>query len=439
LKERIDHSNYEAWLLDRIEGKLTADEERELATFLLIHPELDPGVEELPSIASMQQRMDALDREALKRELPPTAAVDAHNVNDHLVARLESDLTSAQRDALAAYLVLHPEHQRAERLFALTKLVPEAMAFAHKQATYRALPPLGMPSRHTLDDFLVARLEGDLTADQDTALSNYLASEAAAARSWALMQAARIPAEPIVFADKASLKKGGLVIAIGFSRTMVRLAAAASVALLLGMAWWALTRTEIPGEQVAEEVKSLSEDGPSTSNEDARPVAVDTARGSVRDGVKPGAGGREERTPGRENRFQHEEKPELVPDQQVPQSPMAHEPKVPLQQLPESPEPYVPVAVPDEEPALAQSAPQAGKPVPTLGQALTGAVREDVLGQPRHEERPLDGTDAVAAVDAGLKAVAGERAGLSVERDSDGRRKRFDLRLGRNLAISASR
>ena len=50
MKERIDHSNYEAWLLDRLEGNLTPAQEQELDAFLAAHPELDPGLDELPTL-----------------------------------------------------------------------------------------------------------------------------------------------------------------------------------------------------------------------------------------------------------------------------------------------------------------------------------------------------------------------------------------------------
>ena len=75
----------------------------------------------------------------------------------------------------------------------------------------------------------------------------------------------------------------------------------------------------------------------------------------------------------------------------------------------------------------------------TLGETLAATLRERVLDQAAQDVRPLDGNDAVAAVDKGLKAVGGERAGLSVARDDAGRNRGFNLRLGRNLAISASR
>ena len=47
---RIDHNNYEAWLLDRLEGNLTPRQEQQLDAFLAANPGLDPGLGELPTV-----------------------------------------------------------------------------------------------------------------------------------------------------------------------------------------------------------------------------------------------------------------------------------------------------------------------------------------------------------------------------------------------------
>jgi len=75
----------------------------------------------------------------------------------------------------------------------------------------------------------------------------------------------------------------------------------------------------------------------------------------------------------------------------------------------------------------------------TVGELLAATLRERVLEKQAPDARPLDRDDAVAMVDRGLKAVGGERVGLEVARTDDGRVGSFNLRLGRNLGISASR
>ncbi|HRP00587.1 MAG TPA: hypothetical protein PLN54_14235, partial [Flavobacteriales bacterium] len=62
--------------------------------------------------------------------------------------------------------------------------------------------------------------------------------------------------------------------------------------------------------------------------------------------------------------------------------------------------------------------------------------RERLLARPGGNTDPLGRNDAVAAVDLGLKAVGGEEAGVTVKEQD--RRRFFNIRLGRNLSVSAS-
>ena len=410
--------------------------------------------------------MGALDKEALKRHLPPIAVVDANNVEDHLIARLENDLTPEQVKALGIYLFHHPEYQRAERTYALTKLVPEAMAFAAKQHLHRSLPPEGMPAHHTLDDFLVARLEGDLSPAQEEAITTIVRANKDAQRSWELMQATRVQASTIVHPDKSSLKKGGRVIAIGSTiparlpgqAWIVRLAAAASVALLVGMAWWWWARPGVV-EQHMVDVKT------SSSRSDGKETPAAQQEVPKKDAVQPAAARASEEQPpkipssrpgGKDSAPNEQNAPlrDLAPSHQQPlptasQAPLPEEAPLPIaEQAPVAPSPEEPApqqAVPSNTPTAAHE-PMALAPlrgandeVNTAGQAFAGALRERVLDRPARAVEPLDGDDAVALVDRGLKAVAGDRAGLQVARDAKGRGARFQLRLGRHVAISASR
>ena len=92
MKERIDHSNYEAWLLDRLEGNLSPQDERALDAFLAANPGLDPGHGSLPTLDDLEATLSASAKNELKRQLPPTGAPSNERLDDHLIARLEGDL-----------------------------------------------------------------------------------------------------------------------------------------------------------------------------------------------------------------------------------------------------------------------------------------------------------------------------------------------------------
>jgi hypothetical protein len=449
VNERIDHNNYEAWLLDRLEGNLSDQQEAMLDAFLAANPGLDPGMDELPSLHQYDASLSAVDKNALKRSLPPTG-LPAEPIDDHLIAKFEGDLAPEQVVALRLYLVDHPEHQRSERLYELSRLLPEAMAYADKKALERQLPPLGLPTRYTVEDHLVARLEGDLTPQQEQALDAYLLTDQQAQRSWALLQHTRIPAQPVAYSAKQELKKGGKVIAIGAATAawVVRLRVAASVAVILGLAIWAFDRGAGVGTQVAEQPQEQVPSIPVDSVEKGRSGANSSGpiENEQHDGSQPtpsplrSGSPKEERLPPSVQRPGNEAPP-IAPERsvvdrlagvvpQVPAEPLAHDtPRtVPV------PEASTLLAAVDHEVSNAKE--RHGIP---LGEFLADTFRKRVLDPSTDESGPLGQADAVAALDKGLRTVGGDQAGLDVEREADGRVSRFDLRLGRNFAISASR
>lgn len=450
MKERIDHTNYEAWLLDRLEGNLSAEQQAVLEEFLRANPELDVFADDLPTLHELDARLEQADKDALKRSLPPVG-LPKEPLDDFLTARLEGDLSTEQLEALRLYLLEHPEHHRAERIHALTKLLPEAIDYAAKKDLERYLPPKGIPSAYTLDDHLVARLEGDLDHEQERALAAYLAAHPDAQWQWRLMQRTRVPAEALVFATKDELKKGGKVIAIGSASAswVMRFRVAATVAVVLGFAMWALLRP------------------PATST---APTLVEEPR---KDKVDPGHGGTDAATsqnkdttapngqePNRKPEPSDQRKVEPSRVSPVPpagsSSPMAHFDPAPIERdgvdplelrdpLQDGPALQAALPVGVEVPgndalALEETAsPELRSEGIPLGAFLAGELRKRVLDTDTEDARSLDADDAVAAVDKGLRVVAGTSAGLAMDREEDGRLSRFDLRLGRNLAISAGR
>ena len=448
MKERIDHSNYEAWLLDRLEGNLSPQDERALDAFLAANPGLDPGSEPLPTLDEFKATLSASAKNELKRQLPPAGAPTNERLDDFLIARLEGDLTPLQLQALRLYLIAHPEHQRAERLYALTKVLPEAMAYAAKRGLERNLPPLGMPTRFTVDDFLVARLEGDLTPSQENALNTFLAGHPESRVAADLFAHTRITVPAAVYPDHAGLKKGGRVVPL-MPVWAVRFAAAASLALLFGVGIWSLTRKEVPqapqvAELTEEPTRAIQPTDPALKVEQGSPSGTTAVDGTQRE-PQP-----EQFTPGNKGVVtppadRRTERPVSVP--------LPKEQPVPLvaQELP----PLVnPSEAPTDRPVLEQPVPPrpnegmamaalpAEKPAPestTLGGLMARTLRERVLDQEAPNARPLDGDDALAAVDRVLRTMGGEHAGVDVARKADGALRSFKLRLGSNLSISASR
>lgn len=447
MSERVDHTNYEAWLLDRLEGGLTPEQERELDAFLLLNPELAPESEGLPTFSSFDTALAPAEKAGLKKSIPPAGLVTDADVADQLIARSEGDLSAEQQDALRVFLVEHPEWQRAEKLFALTKLVPTAMAYSAKAGLVRQFPPQGLPTTWNMDDFLIARLEGDLTREQQAAVERLLAQDPKLLRAWALMQATRTEARPIEFLGKEGLKKKeGRVIAFSFRTWTVRLAAAASIAALIGLGLWVL-RTPKPDEQELARVQVPATTGvqvPSVKEEavdvESKPVTGANERQLVRSGDSLGAPKDHQPSrshspaPGPVVAPPEMMEPAIAQDDERRVDPPGTEPSEPTLPLPSVPEPETTIAG-TVRPMNAPAASAAS----SVGVVLASTLRDRVLHTSTERSRPLGTDDVVAMADRTLKAVGGDHAGLDVEREGKHGVRRFSLSLGRHFSVSASR
>lgn len=440
MKDRIDHSNYEAWLLDRLDGTLTDAQERLLDAFLHQHSELVPDEGELPTVRNERSSPVHFDKETLKRQVPPLGPIAEHNVLDHLIARAEGDLDPEQERSLGAYLEAHPHHQRDARIVDFTRTGHQPVSFKDKSVLYRQVPPVGMPDAYHIDDFLIARAEGDLDAHQEAALAAYLAANFEAQRAWRTVQLAKVQANTMIYPDKAGLKKGGRVIAFT-SRTWVRLSAAASILLVLGMGLWFLRTPPTSNTLTAEVSGQVNGTGPeaddlvgerpgSAQHEASMSIAENGAGTAIARTVEESEGAQQDVDNGPSSpRNARTTMPRMQRVDPVPPIDLGTPVSVEVAEVPVS----------SEDPAIGSEPPTRTTQAMTVPELLASTLRERVLEKPASQPRPLDKDDAVAMVDRGLKAVGGDDAGLDMERGEAGRLRSFNLRLGRNLAISAQR
>lgn len=433
----LDRHTYEAWLLDRIEGRLTPAEEQALDVFLAANPDL-PAFGSGEALDLGGDAIRFAGKEALHRELPPQGLPDAARLNDFLVALGEGDLSAEQVRELQRYLYEHPEAKRDARLMELARAVAGPGFTMERDALLRTFPPSGVPDRHRLHDFLIAELEGDLSPAQQATLGAYIKDHPELARERSLIAATKVMAGGEVYAHKTGLRKHeGRVIGLWSRTTVVRLAAAASIALLLGMGIWSLMRESRNEPQVAE-VKGTEPDpkapeiGVQVRVEEKEPVPLQpqtpapTVERPVHESV----------------RAQREEPVAPAPQQSLREASPSLAHLEPVQGIPGAGngtpvqvEVQAPAAIPPPDEFLAEAP---AKEVPTLGGLVAQRVRSAVLDQSAPDAHGFQEADAVAAVDKGLKRLGGNDAGLAVQRDGH-RLKRFDLRLGNGLAITASR
>ncbi len=438
---KLDRNTYEAWLLDRIEGKLDPAQERELEAFLTANPDLSIEEDALPTVLTGTDVMERKDE--LKKGFPPTGDPDVHRLNDFLIARLEGTLTPQQERALDKFLFEHQELDQSAKRMAAARVRPEEVRFTDRVSIERHFPPQGAPDKHRITDFLIAAHEGDLNGTQKGALRSFLQHDASAQREERLIKAARVLPEEVVFAGKEELKKReGRVIALrtSTSRPWFRYAAAASIALLLGLAWW-MTRERGDVQQVARiEKKQGVQQAPEVKPAPA-PAPELRAPSNVVPPQRQGTSSTAERKP---EVGQVTDALPVPPSTVKPNDPLpepTREPQFAQNPVPaDGPERAVPHDVPvpgsvsnDNSAQRSQPGSESVKGV-SLAAFAANAVRKEIGEAPRTEG--LDKDDALAAVNKGLDAITGGKGELEVQQSAS--RKRFKLRLGNGFAITAS-
>ena len=437
---KLDRTTYEAWLLDRIEGNLTPEQERELDAFLALNPDLDGVIGELPAIGADESPFEG--KSELKKTFPPIGELITERLDEFLIARLEGDLDGAQLQALDKFLYEHPEHAQEAKLVGLSKLTNSSVAFTDKPSIERHFPPRGSPDKHRLMDFLIAELEGDLTPEQRALLAALVKKHPEAQRAARLVAATRVPQERIVFAAKEKLKKReARIVAL-----WPRLAAAASIALVMGAAWW-LLRGSDASKEMAVKVDPIHQEPSQTQRS-----GVELSQDSVT--IAPEAEVlQQQRAPILEKKvvsgrsgfgknmpvpLKKEPTPVVQPapsDLPMPDS----EQNIALEQVeptvPSVEESVVPVPEPGSAMLTVDNAVRqevGGSTIPTI---LANSIRSGVL-ETNERNAHLDGADAIAMVDKGINAITAGQGALEVQRTST--RDRVKLRFGRMLSITAS-
>ncbi len=131
---RITVENYEAYLLDALEGKLNPAEEAALQLFFQAHPELDEGQELQEAMPMLEaQEQTAFNKEHLFKGAEPVGFVHAGNYEDAFVSSVEGLLTDDEEVQLEAFIRTNPHLERDAKLYGLTKLAPAEVTLPNRE------------------------------------------------------------------------------------------------------------------------------------------------------------------------------------------------------------------------------------------------------------------------------------------------------------------
>lgn len=134
----INRNNYEAFLLDLLEGRLSVNEERKLNDFLKQHPEYVADLPDIDLVSLEKPRLAYPLRNQLKKEFPTeNTRISAANFDMFSIARMEGDLNSQQEEE-HRYMVSVDDRRLEEwSAWQNTRLVPEHIPFPEKKKLRR--------------------------------------------------------------------------------------------------------------------------------------------------------------------------------------------------------------------------------------------------------------------------------------------------------------
>lgn len=154
--------------------------------------------------------------------------INRNNIESWLMRYVDGELSAIERLAVENYLVLNPDLAAELKALQQAKLPPEAVLYPYKTALLKRL------KTHFEEAELLNFIDGESDSHTAAAIQEAMLDDAALAEQIAVLQAAKLPDEKIVFADKAALyrheKKPVVVL---WQRMM-----AAAVLLAVGILLW---------------------------------------------------------------------------------------------------------------------------------------------------------------------------------------------------------
>jgi len=222
--DEINIENYEAWLLDSLEGRLSANEQKALEAFLMTHPELDGDLNGFEDVGLTPPDEGLTGRNSLKK-----SDEDARNLL--FFKATEGELTPAEAEEFER-LSGKSEFRDEYNQWKHTRLTPDETTL-EKDDLYR----LGLDrpvSDFNFEYYTIAFAEGQLDEAGEKALMEYIGDDPERRRALAIAGGLKLqPAAGIFFPGKENLhrkeRRGGLLLVLRAAAALLLLAAATFV------------------------------------------------------------------------------------------------------------------------------------------------------------------------------------------------------------------
>lgn len=128
----INQHNYEAYLLDSMEGRLSVEQQLELDTFMALHPELAVDLEDLAEMTFDPQQAVFPNKEILKKTGADLVS------GEQLIGYIEQQLSPEEKHRVEAHCAAHPVLAKELDLYKKTIAVADtSIVFEDKESLKR--------------------------------------------------------------------------------------------------------------------------------------------------------------------------------------------------------------------------------------------------------------------------------------------------------------
>jgi hypothetical protein len=195
----INLHNYEAWLLDFQEGKLSEAQEQMLMAFLEAHPEIEIDLDGFDDVKLSALEDPLMDKSSLYR-IPADIRKEFEML---AVLMLDDEISPNETTRLNKIIELFPMLEKEITDWRKTKLEPEVSLFGQNAALKQIsadIPEFELLALH--------QLEGIADDDQEKQFYEALAAAPIHQKIYAALQQTKLNADlDIVFSGKSSLKR----------------------------------------------------------------------------------------------------------------------------------------------------------------------------------------------------------------------------------------
>lgn len=245
---QINHNNYEAFLLDYIEGNLSAEMTAELMLFLQQNPEIESGIEDFKIISLEKEEAKFDAKKELKRK---EFVVNDDVIEGLIISCINGDLSKSEEKKLMEIVNGNPDYSNLFSQYKITKL-----EIGNEKLTDKVLLKGNLPvTNDNAEYFIIAEMEGVITNEEKQSLDKFRTEfpgikTLAVAYSETKLNAS----EKIIFEDKSSLKKKEDVVV---SMWMRYVSVAVAACLILYFSFFNGTNEVQQGNSLAETKDSV--------------------------------------------------------------------------------------------------------------------------------------------------------------------------------------